>query len=258
MKVARNEAIKKVDINLCTTQYQEDSKLIPNYFTKLSNLKQSVLDHSNFEKELKLPLIKDIILKAYHETTSDYIIYTNVDIGLQKNFYLKVDEYIRNGFQSIIINRKRIPGHYKTIEKLDEIYKEKGKKHPGFDCFVFHRNLVPQFCFNNICIGVPFIGITFAQNLFALDRKCLLIENEKLTFHIGMEIFAKRAPTAYFRYNQKEFWKSMKELSPKLNIDQLPYSNFVLPIKLFLWGLHPSIPIRLVFQLLLKKYKNKI
>ena len=90
-----------------------------------------------------------------------------------------------------------------------------------------------------------------------IDRIKLLIEEEKLTFHIGMEIYKKRASKDYFRYNRKEFWKAMKLISSKHHAHKLPYANRSLIVRLIKYGLNPSIPIRWVLFLEGRSYLRR-
>jgi hypothetical protein len=73
-----------------------------------------------------------------------------------------------------------------------------------------------------------------------------------------MEIFRKRAPRDYFRYNQKEFWKAMREIKDDHNASKLPYYNNFLLLRLLKYGLQPSIPIRWVLLLEFKSFKTKL
>ena len=239
-----------VNVELYSAQYAEDRNMVPTDFYATKDLTRSVLDLESFKKEIKLPMIGDIMDRLYAESDAEYLIYTNVDIGVYPDFYLEVNRFIDSGLDAFIINRRRLSAEYTSLDDVPRIYLDKGKKHPGFDCFVFHRDLYPQFELKDICIGVPFIGITFAQNLFALSKKFQLFENEILTFHIGMEIFKGRAQRDYFRYNQKQFWAAMNSpLRDHMSSRKLPYNNLWLPFRLIRWGLQPSIPIRLALRL---------
>lgn len=254
MEIAAKEAESTVQIELLTAQFPEDRTMVPSSFRATKDLERSVLDMGTFEKQMKLPILADILQRMYDESDAEYLVYTNVDIGLYPNFYREVNRFIDEGHDAFIINRRRIPEHYTKVEDLKEIYKDFGKKHPGFDCFVFHRDLFPKFVLKEVCIGVPFIGITLSQNLFALANNFNLYEDEKLTFHIGMEIIKGRAPREYFRYNQAQFWSAMNSpLREQMEIKKLPYSNLLLPFRLIKWGLQPSIPIRLVLRLELER-----
>jgi hypothetical protein len=250
MRQAKKQAKNVVEVELWSAQYPEDQNMIPEGFLSTRDLDRSVLDKGTFEKQMKLPLIGDIVSRLFEESDAEYLIYTNVDIGVYPNFYEEVNRFIDEGLDAFIINRRRLPDHFTKVEQLDEIYQESGKKHPGFDCFVFHRDLFTDFQFAEVCIGVPFIGITFAQNIFALAKNYRLLEEEFLTFHIGMEIFKGRAARDYFRYNRKEFWKAMNSsLKPNLSSKKWPYADRFLPIRMVKWGLQPSLPIRLGIRL---------
>ena len=255
---AREEVKGSVNVELFFAHFEDER---PNGFdtfisTKLLN--QSVLDQHSFEKPIKLPLIKDILDRLYAESKADYLIYTNVDIAVQPNFYSKIKEFIEKGHDAFMINRRRISGQYNSVEQLEEMYKEKGKKHPGFDCFVFHRSLYPNFGLGKICIGVPFFEITLSQNLFAWAKNPKVFMDEFLTFHIGMEIFKKRAPKEYFKYNQKEFWKVAEQLSPILSTRKWLYGEKPLLKRLFLWGLHPCFPIKLALTSEYQQFQKKL
>jgi hypothetical protein len=254
MIAAKEEAEGKVEVELLTAQFPEDRSMVPTEFKATEDLSRSVLDLGDFKLQMKLPILADILERMYTESDAEYLIYTNVDIGLYPEFYAKVNRIIESGLDAFIINRRRLSADYTSVDDLADIYTDKGKKHPGFDCFVFHRDLFPQLVLKEVCIGVPFIGITLSQNLFALSKNFELFENEILTFHIGMEIIKGRAPREYFKYNQAQFWSAMNSpLREHLSSKKLPYSELLLPFRMIKWGLQPSIPIRLVLRLELER-----
>ena len=255
---AKEVARETVDVELLSAQYPEDRNMVVEGFRATRDLDRSVLDLGTFQKQLKLPLIDDIIRRLYEESDAEYLIYTNVDIGVYPNFYTEVNRFIDEGLDAFIINRRRLDARFTKVDQLNEIYQESGKKHPGFDCFVFHRDLLKDFQLAEVCIGVPFIGITFAQNIFALAKNYRLLEEEFLTFHIGMEIFKGRAARDYFRYNRKQFWKAMNSpLKEHLSSKNWPYADRFLPIRMVKWGLQPSLPIRLGARLEWNRWFNK-
>jgi len=246
---ARERAKNEVQVELLTAQFAGDRHMVPAGFRATADLQRSVTDLAHFEKKVRLPLIHDILQRAYHESSAEYLIYTNVDIGLYPDFYQKVHEFIRMGHDAFIINRRRLPAIFTQVSDLNEIYRQTGKAHPGFDCFVFHRSLFPRLKLDGICIGVPFIEIAFSQNLFALAQNFKLFDKEVLTFHIGMEIFKKRLPREYFRYNRRQFRRIEKEMLPVMQLKKFPYQNRPLLLRFITWGLHPCIPIRLALKL---------
>ena len=255
MRRAKAKANGIVRVELLSAQFSHDLEIVPSDFKKTRNLERSVLDLQQFEQELKLPFIEDILERLYTESDAEYLIYTNVDIGLYEDFYLQVNYFINSGLDAFIINRRRLKQVYIEKSQLDEIYEDTGKSHPGFDCFVFHRSLYTKLKLEGICIGVPFIEISFSQNLFALSSHFKLFDKEYLTFHIGEEIFKKRASKEYYKYNQKQFWKMIEQLMPEMDAKKIPYAHHILPVRLIKWLLHPCFPIRLMLKLELKRLK---
>lgn len=257
MKTAQKNAKDVLNVELLATCYKEDVSIVPEFFKTTSFLERSVLDQHVFQKKIKLPLIDEILKKAINESEAEYILYTNVDIGLYPDFYLHLNNWINEGHDALIVNRKRIQPLYTSISQIQEIYKQEGKSHPGFDCFLFHRSLFNKMQLENICIGVPFIEITFSQNLFHLAQNFKLIRTGEYTFHIGMEIFKNRAPKEYYEYNRKEFRKAIEKLDPVLTVQNLPYYHLWLPLRIIKWGLHPCIPIKLALKLQWRKWFAK-
>jgi hypothetical protein len=134
---AKQYAATNIQIVLYTTQFEEDRDIIPTGFKLLSNLTKSILDINPNFKGKKLPLIKDIFEKFNEVEDVDYLIYTNVDIALMPYFYDLVIDYINDGHDAIIINRRRLSKHYSSPNELHLMYADLGKSHPGFDCFIF-------------------------------------------------------------------------------------------------------------------------
>ncbi|MFM1874517.1 MAG: hypothetical protein RL266_254 [Bacteroidota bacterium] len=246
---AKKEADQLAKIELLACCIEDDLDLIPEAFAATKTLERTVTDLHAFEMVMALPILKDILDRLYNESDADYLIFTNVDIALQPQFYCKVVEFIKAGHDAFMINRRRIPANYDSAEQINEMYAEKGLKHPGFDCFVFRRDLYPKFSLANVCIGVPFIEITLSQNLFCFAKNPKVFTDEHLTFHIGMEIFKKRAPKEYLDYNRTQFWQAMEEIWPMLDSSKWTFGKNFLPFRMIYWGLHPCFPIMLALKL---------
>lgn len=246
---AQEEAKNQVEVTLMTAQTVEDEVMVPNGFHATKYLERDVTDLHKFSRPMPLPILRDILDRLYHESEADYLIFTNVDIGVQPDFYLKVAEFIRAGHDAFMINRRRIPAKYRSADQINEMYAEKGLKHPGFDCFVFHRDLYPKFSLAEVCTGVPYIEITLSQNLFCFAENPKVFTDEFLTFHIGLEIFNKRAPKEYLSYNGRQFWKAMEKIWPELDSAKWPHGNEFILTRMVKWGLHPCYPIRLALKL---------
>ena len=139
---AKNQSANSNHIQLITTQLDEDKSIIPAEFQILSNLEKSVLDVNPQLKNRKLPLIKDILEKIKEIEKPDFVIFTNMDIAVMPFFYDAVFEYLKKGHDALVINRRRIPAVYKSIDELPLMYAQLGKSHPGFDCFVIKTELL--------------------------------------------------------------------------------------------------------------------
>ncbi|HNS42093.1 MAG TPA: hypothetical protein PKN22_04985, partial [Taishania sp.] len=133
---ARAFSVHQNQIQLYTTQFEEDKAIIPQGFSVLSNLERSVLDVNPSLKGKKLPLIADILEKRKEIQTFDYLVFTNMDIAVQPYFYDTIFKYIEQGHDAIVINRRRISDKRRTLQDLPLMYADMGKSHPGFDCFV--------------------------------------------------------------------------------------------------------------------------
>lgn len=249
MTIAKELAVKQVNVELLCCCFEEDSEIVPNNFTKTSPLTRSVLNLGDFNRPIALPVLKDILDRLYNETDAEFLVFTNVDISVQPDFYLKVCGFIEAGHDAFIINRRRIPAKFNSTDEIEQMYELKGMRHPGFDCFIFHRTLYPKFSLAEVVIGVPFIGITLAQNLFCFANNPKVFTDEYLTFHIGLEIFKKRAPKEYLEFNREQFWRAMNEIMPRLDSRKWPNGKWWLPFRMIYWGLHPSLPIRLALIL---------
>ncbi len=246
----------RFEIQLFTTQYPEDHNIIPAEFIKLPDLKRSVLDIASFSVPRKLPLIADIINQLDEYSDAEYFIYTNVDIGLMPDFYIRVAEFIGKGHDAFIINRRRLSTIYTRKDQLEKIYQDKGKPHPGFDCFVFHRSLCPFFRFDHICVGIPFIGVTFAHHLFCFAQNFKLFDKAHLTFHIGAEIMPPR-DQEYYWYNRKQFNRIRDEyLWDKFDIQKFPYAKESFLKRYYKWARNPSLFVFMNFRLELRKCKK--
>lgn len=185
---AKRFAAPGVQVELFTAQYAEDRGLAPDDFHPTPDLTRSIMDCGQFSATRKLPLIKDILDRLYEATTADYLIYTNVDIGLQPYFYQAVAGLIAEGMDAICINRRVVPARYRSPQDILSVWSEVGKPHAGFDCFVFDRTHYPKFRLGNVCIGTGGIGRALLDNLRCHGRRFALFKDKHLTFHIGEDM----------------------------------------------------------------------
>ena len=187
MRIAQKQAEGQVAVELMAVGYAEDKPMMPADFQILPMLTRSVLDMATFRKQRKLPLLKDILDRLYGSSEADVLIYTNVDIGLQPDFYLSVQEIIDQGFDAFVINRRTISNKHTHPEELPLMWDEAGEPHRGWDCFVFQRDLYPQFVLGDVCVGATRVGLALLANLLAYGRCFFEFRDAQLTFHIGDE-----------------------------------------------------------------------
>ncbi len=193
-----------------------------NQLGKVVALDRNVLSFGDFNSSKELPLLKDILEKGYHSSQAEYLIYSNSDIGLMPQFYKVISEHIANGHDAIVINRRRVKSTLNTTEQLNAIYSEIGLPHPGYDMFVFKRDLFPKFILNNICTGIPFAGNDLFYNLFCFAQKPVLLGDKHLTFHIGLELVKDWGNSKLQKHNYREFRKTTKALLPHMDISKFP------------------------------------
>ena len=258
MKAAASNSKRAANIQLATVQYEEDKEIIPEYFTVLPNLSRSILDIKSFDKPRKFPLINDILQSAYKHTHSEYIIFTNVDIVVMPFFYDTVFDIIEKGHDAFAINRRRISKQFMHSKNLNEVYAEVGKSHPGFDCFVFRRDLISHFILKNICVGIPFLEASLLYNLVAFSNHFKLFYDKHLTVHIGMDIMPKRDLQFYW-HNRHEFFKEILPLiKPRLKAENLPYSELPFHKRMLNYALNPAVFTLLNSELEAKGFWDKV
>lgn len=219
MRAAKEYAAKNnIKVELLTTQYEEDKEIIPDYFQQLPDLQTSVMEFSTFNAKRKLPLIKDILDRAYQASDgSDYMIYTNVDIALMPHFYVYVDSMIKKGYDGLIINRRTISRKHYLPADLVMMYSEAGEKHPGYDCFVFKREYYSKFILGNACIGANWIGRVLYANLLTFSESLFIETEGHLTFHLGDDgAWLTNKFNDFDQFNKTEAYQTIKQLQSSI------------------------------------------
>lgn len=258
MRIAQERGSQKAEVVLLSAAFREDRDYAPAYFERSEDLQESVQDFGPFKDKRRLPLIREVIDKAYQFSQGgDWLVYTNSDIVLLPHFYETIERLIeKEQTDAMVINRRRIGIEYQKIEDLPLVWAEMGKSHPGFDCFVFKREFVPRMNFENICIGVPFIGVSTAHNLFALAENPKYYDGLHITVHMGMLVNPGRPRDTYY-HNRREFKKVTSALKPNYKIEKFPYAALNPLMRLIKWGLNPSLSIKLGIELQGKSWWEK-
>lgn len=257
MRIAKAYARDTVDVTLLSAQYREDADFVPGFFKKTENLERSILEVGDFYRKRKLPLLKDILDNLYSSSDADYLVYSNCDIALMPYFYTAIAQIIAQGYDAFVIDRRTIPATYSKVEDIPFMYAAAGEPHKGFDCFVFKRELYPEFQLGDVCVGIQVVGRLLLWNLVSTAKKFKEFKNSHLTFHIGNERVWKKVEFADYKiHNRKEAQNSLKKIDEKFHslkkLKQSGYlENFFLPKKakhinlknhkfVFVAGLHRS------------------
>lgn len=227
-------------VQLHTVQFAEDREIIPPQFIPLPDLTRSVCDLHDFSVQRRYPLIADILQSAHGHTEAEFIIYTNMDIIVQPFFHEAVARMLDEGTDALIINRRRIADRGQTADDLPLILADVGRAHPGFDCFVMHRSLIPKFLLEGICVGVPFMEAALMYNMVAFAKRCRIITDAHLTTHLGLDVMPSRDPE-YHGYNRVRFKAILPGLKPHLVGKQLPYTHLPLLQRTWKRVLNPAV-----------------
>ncbi len=262
IRVAKEFSNGKADVELYTISFAEDREIIPSFLTKLPDLTRSLLDVGSFTKAKKYPILIDVFRALYNASDAEYLIYTNMDIALMPQFYVVVGDILKGGFDALLINRRGILAKYKSIDELPLMYSDYGQPHPGFDCFVFKRELLNKIILENICLGVSFSEVALVHNFIAFAEKLKLVDDLHLTFHIGTEVMPPLEPES-FGHNKKEFQQKIYPmLKPHLDIRKFPYSQLPFYKRVLKWILNPSFRTHQVLEMegksFLRRMKYKI
>ena len=227
MNISKTTASQKgIDVSLYAINYPEDDSIIPPFFNKLPHLTTSTQTYfPDISDNKKLPIIQEIFDTVYNNIDADYIIFTNADIGVQRNFYKAVYILIHStSLMAFSIHRRdNIPkfvyNKRLTCKDLSYIYCQIGEVHRGSDCFVIKKKLFPYIKMGKMFIGYPPWGITLVNILHKLVNnnnnnnkkyfRCL--RQMYITFHLGKD-------------------KSHKKILPPLGVKnkelQIPILNY--------------------------------
>jgi hypothetical protein len=183
MRRARIRAAGAPEVTLWATGFVDDPAA-PEGFMETPRLEGSVLDRGAFTTKLRLPLLGDL-LERLHRIDADILVFTNVDIAVHPDFYLRVSEILSRGLDAVSINRRTVEWQRTEPPGLDWLAVQPGAPHAGHDCFVFRRGLLENVDFNNVCVGFPPVGAVLVAALSTATPRFRILEHERLTFHLN-------------------------------------------------------------------------
>lgn len=231
MKTAQEfAALKGIGVEQYTACYQEDQSLTPHNMKQTKLLDRSILDYGEFSKQKKLPMLQDILQRVYEKSDAEYIIYTNVDIALMPHFYVTAEKIMNEGYDVVNIFRRTLGNHYQNIDEIPDMYADLGSDHPGTDCFIIKRELIPKLDLQNVVIGAQFVAFSLRVNLHLFANKIKEFNRLHMTFHIGDDRVWDGLDdfSAYNANEVDKMFKSLKKRNDITNPDELKrfYTNF--------------------------------
>lgn len=214
MENAAEFARGAVDVRVQTVLFRDEADMeLPASFHRIPELERSIADIRPFRVRRKLALLRDILDAGCRRSGGEYVAYTNADIALQPHFYLAVAALVGQGYDAFVINRRTIPASYTSLGDLPLMYAELGEPHPGYDCFVFRRDVLPLFQLGLIHVGSAGIGRALLANLVRHARRFRECRDAHLTFHLGDACAWRREEYGdYVRENWSEYLRLHRQL----------------------------------------------
>jgi hypothetical protein len=212
MALARRLACDLVEVELWAIKHKSECVEIHEDFKWANPIEryahECILSLRDEYPRRPLPLIKDILLGLYETSNAEYFVYTNLDIGLYPDFYLKVDALIRDGYDGLCINRLTLPKVYQGVvldaASLELAFMAEGERHSGSDCFVFRREIVPSLNLGNVFIGFPPVGKVLRGQIELCSKRFLWVKEMRCTFHLGDDLAWKSSSSQYAAENRKQ------------------------------------------------------
>ncbi len=123
------------------------------------------------ERPVRAAVVGDIWNIAYLFGTGKHLVFTNYDIIVRKDFYVKNLQHLRenprvavvdNLRRDLVIAARGSIAHW-TVEDLFRW--EKTHDHPGHDCFLLPRSWIPCIQFADFVFGIGNWGTTTMRQL---------------------------------------------------------------------------------------------
>jgi len=213
--------------------YPEDADALPKLGEKVTFLENSLQDLVEDRSAPKLPLISEIVERSVENSTGDYLIYSNIDIALMPFFYTAVEDLLNSGWDNLLINRRTIHPSATDPEAILGMYSLVGEPHPGYDCFVFPKEMAQQIDLGELVLGLAGYDWVLALNLWYRSKRNYTFKDAHLTFHIGDD--QKWRSKAMGRFQEANY-AAMQEPIAKLRREFGDHQNLLWP--------RPSAPKR--------------
>lgn len=257
MLAAAEKLPSHVSVQFLSAQFADARGALPPQFRYTDDLKISAADKAELGTKLRLPVLREIISRFKEAPDATHYVFTNLDICLMPYFYGAVAEYVSEGHDAVIINRRRITATLMNTQNLELLYAEAGETHTGYDCFVFSRELLEKLVLRDIFIGVPPAGNDLFYNLMAFAKNPALLTEKHLTFHVGMDLVKPWGNAALHRHNRRGFMTLLRELKPHFDIAKFPGAGYGFFKRHFKWLMNPTFHYPTMCALDLKQLSRK-
>ncbi len=242
----------KHEVKLYTAQFPTDRHLVPDGLIPTPDLDRTLKDVSGIEEGKHLPLLADVLTRAAEISNAAFIVYSNMDIVPVPWFYNSVAALLDlHKCDALIVNRRRVDES--LIASPDLLFAEAGLPHPGYDCFILRRELVPRLMLGAVAVGAPGVGFMLAHNLFLVANKCVVEADKHLTVHAGFDIIQKWKGERVAQHQKKEIRKFIDAHSRSFTIEKFPGYNYPFFRRHFRWLMNPLFHYPMMFKMDMKK-----
>ncbi len=209
MLTAKKTAGNAVNVDLYAVKHKDELVNIPNGFNWVKDIEKYAWEYIQPLRDIlphkPLPRLVDIITGLFNVSEAEYFVYSNVDIGVFPSFYLFINDRINQGLDAFCINRRTLPKEYSGIV-IDETnfelcYSMYGELHPGADCFIFRRDIIPLLNFNHVFVGFPPVGGVLRSQIELNSKKFQMLLYAHETFHLGNDRVWKDETNPYWIEN---------------------------------------------------------
>ena len=212
--------INQIEVDLCAAILPGDEEAVVARSARTVRLTRTVQDVASLAPVRHFPLIADILSSGAAASTHSHLIYSNMDIAVQPQFYVALAEILRHRVPagaSLAVSRINIDAALWDRE-LHEMYAADGDQGVGYDCFVIPREVVGRLDLGHCCIGAAhFDYLLFIELDVLSDGGVRLFDNERLTFHLGNDI-AWSAMLDYVEHNLAECMSCIARIRERCTI----------------------------------------
>ena len=138
-----------------------------------------------FRHPVRLPFLNQILYAGWLHGKGRYLTYSNIDIGVQAPFYLKVARQLQlmpdTPLSLIREEFEHTPETFGVENALG--WRGGGLGHPGHDCWTFPREWVPKLVLGFTMVGVSMVATDLMQALHAHSGCRMSLISPQLTFH---------------------------------------------------------------------------